>query len=60
MTIISFHSGEDRLVKHRYKALAETGRFLLVGKSVLRPSEDECRANPRSRSAKLRGLRKIA
>jgi len=59
MAVISFHSGEDRLVKHRYKALASTGRFLLTGKSVMRPSEDECRANPRSRSAKLRGLRRV-
>jgi len=58
MVLISFHSGEDRLVKHRYKVLAKSGRFFLTGKSVVRPTDDECSANPRSRSAKLRGLRK--
>jgi len=57
LAIITFHSLEDRLVKHRYKALAATGRFHLTVKFV-RPGAEELRTNPRSRSAKLRVLRK--
>lgn len=57
LAIITFHSLEDRLVKHRYKALAATGRFHLTVKFV-RPEAEELRTNPRSRSAKLRVLRK--
>ena len=57
LAIITFHSLEDRLVKQRLKALAATGRFTLVVKFV-RPGAEELRANPRSRSAKLRALRK--
>jgi len=57
LAIITFHSLEDRLVKQRYKALALTGRFHLTVKFV-RPEAEELRTNPRSRSAKLRVLRK--
>jgi 16S rRNA (cytosine1402-N4)-methyltransferase len=59
LAVISFHSGEDRVVKQGFKALAGTGRFQVMRKSVVRPGVEERRANPRSRSAKLRGLRKI-
>jgi 16S rRNA (cytosine1402-N4)-methyltransferase len=58
LAIISFHSGEDRLVKQAFKRQASTGRFYLVHKSVLRPGFEETRRNPRSRSAKLRALRR--
>ncbi|MGD0092754.1 MAG: 16S rRNA (cytosine(1402)-N(4))-methyltransferase RsmH [Planctomycetota bacterium] len=57
LAIITFHSLEDRLVKQGLKALAKTGRFRLVVKFV-RPAAEELRTNPRSRSAKLRALRK--
>lgn len=60
LAVISFHSGEDRLAKQRFKALHKTGRFRMVEKSVVRPGDDEARANPRSRSAKLRGLRRAS
>ena len=60
LAIISFHSGEDRAVKHRFKAYAQTGRFMLTSKSVVGPTDQESAENPRSRSAKLRGLRKTA
>lgn len=60
LAVISFHSGEDRLAKQRFKALHGTGRFQIVAKSVVRPGDDEARANPRSRSAKLRGLRRAS
>ena len=57
LAIISFHSLEDRQVKQRFKALALTGRFQLVEK-LLRPGDAELERNPRSRSAKLRVIRK--
>lgn len=53
---ISFHSLEDRLVKHTLRSLSqgpEAILSLLTKKPVL-PSQAECEANPRSRSAKLR------
>lgn len=53
---ISFHSLEDRIVKHTFRSLAqgsEASLSLLTKKPAL-PTEEECRANPRARSAKLR------
>ena len=53
---ISFHSLEDRIVKHTFRSLAqgfEASLSLLTRKPVL-PTEEECRVNPRARSAKLR------
>jgi 16S rRNA (cytosine1402-N4)-methyltransferase len=53
--IITFHSLEDRLVKHAFKALDQSGRFQQTVKFV--PASDaEVELNPRSRSAKLRVL----
>ena len=52
--VISFHSLEDRLVKRAFKGKAAAGPLRLVTKKPVRPSRDEQRANPRSRSAKLR------
>ncbi len=51
LAIISFHSLEDRLVKHAFK---EDERLEVLTRKPLRPSDDECAANPRARSAKLR------
>lgn len=53
---ISFHSLEDRIVKHTFKALAQrTDPMLAVlTKKPVLPSREECESNPRSRSAKLR------
>ena len=59
LAILAFHSGEDRMVKRKFKALASTGRFQGMRKSAVRPQEDEARANPRSRSARLRGLQRL-
>lgn len=53
---ISFHSLEDRIVKHTFRSLSqgpEATLFMLTKKPVL-PSQSECEVNPRSRSAKLR------
>ncbi len=49
--VISFHSLEDRMVK---RAFLEDQRLQVVTRKPLRPSEEECRTNPRARSAKLR------
>ncbi len=53
LCVISFHSLEDRIVKHTFRALS--GRALTVlTKKPLMASEEECARNPRARSAKLR------
>ncbi len=57
--VISFHSGEDRIVKHTFRALAPAG-FAELEPSPLTPGEDEVRANPRARSAKLRVLERLS
>jgi 16S rRNA (cytosine1402-N4)-methyltransferase len=54
---ITFHSLEDREVKQRFKALAQTGRYLQRVKFVA-PSDAEVERNARSRSAKLRVIQK--
>jgi 16S rRNA (cytosine1402-N4)-methyltransferase len=58
LAVITFHSLEDRLVKRFCKAKEEAGEGKRVNKRVIRPSEAEIRANPRSRSAKLRIFKK--
>ncbi len=57
--IITFHSGEDRIVKRAFRALAPAG-YAELEPSPLTPGEDEVRANPRARSAKLRVLERLA
>ncbi len=58
--IISFHSGEDRLVKKAFRAGLEAGVFEAVSPEPLRPGYAERTANPRARSAKLRWARRRA
>ena len=58
--IISFHSLEDRRVKQSFAALAKAGRAELLVKKPVAPGPEEQAENPRSRSAKLRGIRRIA
>jgi 16S rRNA (cytosine1402-N4)-methyltransferase len=52
--IISFHSGEDRLVKHAFKDGLEAGLYQAIAAEVIRPPTQEIRSNPRSSSARLR------
>jgi len=52
--IISFHSGEDRLVKNAFKAGLHAGIYERIAEEPARASEQEKFSNPRSRSAKLR------
>jgi 16S rRNA (cytosine1402-N4)-methyltransferase len=54
--IISFHSGEDRLVKHAFR---EDLRLEVVTKRPLEASEQERNENPRARSAKLRVAQRV-
>jgi 16S rRNA (cytosine1402-N4)-methyltransferase len=56
--VISFHSGEDRIVKQAFRALGPAG-FAELEPSPLTPGADEVRANPRARSAKLRVLERL-
>ena len=74
LCVISFHSLEDRIVKHRIRAMASACQcppdfpvcrcgkqpvMRTVVRKVLRPSADELAANPRARSAKLRVAEKV-
>lgn len=52
--ILSFHSGEDRLVKHAFADGVREGVYSMAAKDVITPSRDEIASNPRSTSAKLR------
>ena len=59
MVVIAYHSGEDRPVKHHFRALAREERFELGAKKPVRPDPEERRRNPRSRSARLRVLFRV-
>lgn len=56
--IISFHSGEDRRVKHAFKRGLDTGIYQACADEAIVADEAEQRQNPRSRSAKLRWARR--
>lgn len=58
LVVISFHSGEDRLVKQAFREFADAGRGELLTRKPLRPSLVEQRRNARSRSARVRALLK--
>jgi 16S rRNA (cytosine1402-N4)-methyltransferase len=61
LAVITFHSLEDRIVKHTFRALAagETALRVLTRKPVI-PAEAEVARNPRARSAKLRAIERLA
>ena len=54
VAILTFHSGEDRLVKKAFKELQKAGVYSDVSKDVIRPSREECHVNPRAKSTKMR------
>ena len=54
VAILTFHSGEDRLVKKSFKELERAGIYSEVSADVIRPSAEECRNNGRARSTKMR------
>jgi 16S rRNA (cytosine1402-N4)-methyltransferase len=59
LAIVSFHSGEDRIVKNTFRDWKLQGFVNILTKKPIMPSELELIANPRSRSAKLRIIEKI-
>lgn len=61
LAVITFHSLEDRIVKHTFRALEKTGEGLrILTKRPLTPADDEVARNPRARSAKLRAIERFA
>ncbi|MDF2595141.1 MAG: rsmH [Clostridia bacterium] len=74
LCIITFHSLEDRIVKHAFKKLedpctcsknfpicicGQTPKVKIISKKPILPSDEEVERNPRSRSAKLRIIEKL-
>jgi 16S rRNA (cytosine1402-N4)-methyltransferase len=59
LVVISFHSLEDRIVKHFLREKAQRGEVELVTRKPLCASDAEVERNPRAHSAKLRACRKL-
>jgi 16S rRNA (cytosine1402-N4)-methyltransferase len=58
LAVISFHSVEDRVVKHVMRSWVDAGEGKLLFKKPVTPSDEELQENPRARSAKLRCIQK--
>ena len=54
VAVLTFHSGEDRLVKKAFKQHFREGLYSEICETVIRPSSEECYQNPRARSTKMR------
>lgn len=54
VAILTFHSGEDRLVKKAFKQGKKQGLYSDIATDVIRPSAEECMRNPRAKSTKMR------
>ena len=54
VAILSFHSGEDRRVKHHFREGFRSGIYSKIAKDIVRPTFDEIGSNPRAASAKMR------
>ena len=54
VAILTFHSGEDRLVKRSFKEFEKMGLYSEVSKDVIRPSQEECIRNGRAKCTKMR------
>lgn len=54
VAILTFHSGEDRIVKKAFKTYYKQGICSAISEDVIRPSKEECYRNPRAKSTKLR------
>lgn len=52
--ILTFHSGEDRIVKKAFKQMKRKGIYSQIAEDVIRPSAEECIRNSRARSTKMR------
>jgi 16S rRNA (cytosine1402-N4)-methyltransferase len=60
LVVISYHSLEDRIVKQFMRAEATEHALSLITRKVIRPTSEELRSNPRSRSARLRVAERLA
>jgi 16S rRNA (cytosine1402-N4)-methyltransferase len=58
IAVISFHSGEDRVVKRNFLACQRAGLYDIMTKKPVQPTAEEVHVNPRARSAKLRVARR--
>lgn len=54
VAVLTFHSGEDRLVKKSFKYFLKEGLYSDIARDVIRPSKEECLRNGRARSTKMR------
>ena len=54
VAVLTFHSGEDRLVKKAFKQYLREGVYSEIADDVIRPSAEECFRNPRAKSTKMR------
>ena len=54
VAVLTFHSGEDRLVKKAFQQYCREGIYSEVARDVIRPSAEECFRNPRARTTKMR------
>ena len=54
VAILTFHSGEDRMVKKAFNRYYKEGIFCNISKEVIRPSAEECFRNGRAKSTKMR------
>lgn len=54
IAILTFHSGEDRMVKKSFKELYKAGIYREIAADVIRPSAQECARNTRAKSTKMR------
>ena len=54
VAVLTFHSGEDRLVKKSFKMLFQEGVYSKIATEVIRPSAEECNRNSRAHSTKMR------
>ena len=54
LAVISFHSGEDRIIKNKFREFEKSGHGKILTRKPIVPAREEIKINPRARSAKLR------